>query len=202
MIGVGITQFGNDPKREDAIRKTLELCEGFKVHVSRDIYGIAKAKNDCLRNLMDCEHIFLFDSDCYPLVKGWEQYYIQSGMKHLCYTDGRFILGFDGNITIYEKPDGCMLYIHRDCINAVGGFDEEFKVYAGEHQNYSDRIYNAGLTPNRYMDLTYSNQFIHWMDKNKEVTSTLNHYIKAKHIPGNMKRVHEQRNSKQFIPLI
>ena len=40
--------------------------------------GIAKAKNKCFELLYDsgCEHFFLFDDDCYPLVEDWYKPYM------------------------------------------------------------------------------------------------------------------------------
>ena len=52
--------------------------------------GIASSKNICLRELSGSSHIFLFDDDCWPTVKGWEQKYIEasqlSGCQLMCYT--------------------------------------------------------------------------------------------------------------------
>jgi hypothetical protein len=52
--------------------------------------GIARAKNKCLEQLDDCEHIFLFDDDCYPIKKGWHEIYIEaskySGYQFFAHT--------------------------------------------------------------------------------------------------------------------
>ena len=52
--------------------------------------GIAKSKNKCISYLDECDHIFLFDDDCWPIKKGWEKLYINtsinSGCNHFCFT--------------------------------------------------------------------------------------------------------------------
>ena len=45
--------------------------------------GIAKAKNKCLELLEDCEHIFIFDDDCYPIKDGWWAEYVASEEPNL-----------------------------------------------------------------------------------------------------------------------
>lgn len=199
MIGIGITHFGNDPIRHKAIERIFEFAPaGCKISLVKDIDGIAKAKNLCLKELDNCEHIFLFDDDTYPKMKDWQRIYTESGHKHMSYTFGRKVLSVEGCIISYEKPSGCMLYIHRDCLDKVGGFDEQYKGYAGEHQDFSNRVYNSGLTKYRYMDLVFSNQFIHSMDEHKEIKSSTPVNVKTANIPANIRRLKEQWNSKEF----
>lgn len=197
MIGVGITTFGNRPCSKFVIEHIRKYTPGAKI-VTINMYGIAQSKNMCLALLDDCEHIFLFDDDTYPLINDWHLPYIQSNIKHLSYTFNRKVLGFHNECIIYEKPSGCMLYIHRDCINAVGGFDTEYKLYGGEHEDFSRRVFNAGLTPYPYMDLITSSCLIHSMDEHKQVVSSVPAVERAKVLQLNMKRVSEQVNSKEY----
>lgn len=61
-----------------------------KVHRFEKNVGIAICKNRCLKLLKNCDHIFLFDDDCWPIVEGWEEIYVEtalnSGNHHLNYT--------------------------------------------------------------------------------------------------------------------
>lgn len=197
MIGVGISTYGNRPCSKLAIEQIRKFTPNAKI-VAVNQYGIAQSKNMCLALLDDCEHIFLFDDDTYPLINGWHLPYTESSIKHLSYTFNRKVLGFHNQCTIYEKPSGCMLYIHRDCIEAVGGFDIEYKLYGGEHEDFSRRVYNAGLTPFPYMDLITSSCLIHSMDEHKQVVSSVPGVDRAKVLQSNMKRVSDQVNSKEF----
>lgn len=62
--------------------KELENVEYF--HFVENV-GIPKAKNKCLELAQDCEHIFLFDDDIYPIVDNWHVSYIESPEAHLSY---------------------------------------------------------------------------------------------------------------------
>lgn len=201
MIGIGITHYGTDTLRDKAIEQIFKFApKDCKIHIAKNIEGISKAKNACLKELDNCEHIFLFDSDTYPKMLSWERIYAESSHKHMSYTFGRKVLTVEGGIISYEKPSGCMLYIHRDCLDKIGGFDEQYKGYAGEHQDFSNRVYNAGLTKYRYMDLVFSNQFIHSMDEHKEIKSSVPAGIRSANIPPNMRRLKEQWDSQEFKP--
>lgn len=117
--------------------------------------GVSKAKNKCLQLAYEsgAEHIFLFDSDCYPLVKGWEQSYINSGENHLMYqfklpgkpaSDMRELYR-DDKIVSYSHTRGAMIYITKKVLETVGGMDERYK-FGYEHPDWTNRIHNAGLT--------------------------------------------------------
>src|SRR5690606_33861640 len=118
--------------------------------------GIAAAKNKCIELLDDCEHIFLFDSDTYPVVRNWHLPYIDSGVKQLSFTfdrlaDGRangrkLIREHISTLKEYASPCGCMLYIHKSVVETIGGFDVDYPQWGMEHVDYSNRAYNAGLT--------------------------------------------------------
>ena len=51
----------------------------------KDRQGVARRKNECLRALKDCDYVFLFDDDCFPIKDGWVNFFIQSGDAHLLY---------------------------------------------------------------------------------------------------------------------
>lgn len=164
--------------------------------------GIAKAKNKCLELLEDNEHIFLFDDDCMPCFEFWYLPYINSPLNHACFTFDRKMLfygygmGFDKAYKEFEKPCGCMLYIRKICLDVVGGFDEDFKGYSYEHVNYSDRVFNAGLNPARYVDaLGYMTNFIM-----ANVPSSVSEQDRAIGIYHNEKLYKERYHSKEFKP--
>lgn len=116
--------------------------------------GIPRAKNKCIEMAMDygAEHIFLLDDDCIPMMPHSFDSYIKSGLQHACYTfayKGRERQGY----TSYPLVNGCMMYYTRNCFLAVGGFDIEYGLGKYEHIDLSRRIYNAGLTPERFIDI-------------------------------------------------
>jgi hypothetical protein len=138
--------------------------------------GIARAKNKCLELLVDqgCEHLFLFDDDCWPVVDGWERPYIDSVEPHLMYMftntphgpiGDSYEVYRDGEIKAYSHPRGCMLYFERRVLDRVGGYDTRYGRWGYEHVDISNRIHNAGLTSFRFADVVDSQNLIFSCDE-------------------------------------
>ena len=199
MIGIGVTT----RNRPEVLARTLGalrelLPPGAKLVVVDDAseppvsgadfrfaanVGIAAAKNKCLELLDDCEHIFLFDDDTYPRAAEWWAPYVESPEPHLMYIFEEFTHGAklndtaieyqDDRIVAYAHPRGCMLYVHRSCLEAVGGMDSSFGAWGWEHVDFSDRVYDAGLTTFRYADVPGSKALIYSGDEHRAVASTM-----------------------------
>lgn len=158
--------------------------------------GIARAKNKCLELLADCDHIFLFDDDTYPIANHWWVPYCTSPEPHLMYIFQDFANGQklgdtakiydDGKHIAYSHARGCLLYFRRDAIDRVGGFDTAFGKWGWEHVNLSDRIHAAGLTTFAYMDVVNSRELIRAGDEYREVSTT---------VPTAQRNVHMTRNT-------
>lgn len=164
--------------------------------------GVGVAKNKCLELLHDagCTHFFLFDDDCRPLVDKWWLPYVESGLNHACWNYNRvkiveslFILKHP--YWGYEKPNGCMLYFTRGCLDIAGGWDLEFTGYGYEHCNLSDRIFNNGLTPARYIDVPNSKDLFEIIDCPSSFTTEDRYQI-----PNNLKLYQQKFYSKEFKP--
>lgn len=147
--------------------------------------GIARAKNKCLELLEGCEHVFIFDDDTYPKSVDWWKPYVDNVEPHLMYIFKDFASGRklgdsvevfrDDKIRAYTHPRGCMLYLERKAIDAVGGMDVSYRRWGYEHVDYSNRIYNAGLTSFRYADIVNSGDLIYSGDEHEAVRSTVEH---------------------------
>jgi len=176
--------------------------------------GIAAAKNACLRLLDDCDHIFLFDDDVWPAVENWYGPYIKSNLNHLCFTFEHTVSGrraspsikqtdsfYHKNVALatYSYAKGCMLYIRKECLEKVGGFDERFGRYGYEHIDFSQRVFNAGLTPFPFMDVIGSQHIFHSMDYHEEVTSSMAGQINMHDIRMNKARMLKNKNSVEYI---
>jgi len=140
--------------------------------------GIARAKNKCLELLADCDHIFLFDDDGYPLVEDWWKPYVESPEPHLMYifrdrSGGPGELYRDHQHVAYTDSRGVMLYVDRKVLDVVGGMDPIFGTWGHEHPSWSDRIYNAGLTSWRYADVVGSADLICSLDEDEKVTRSV-----------------------------
>ena len=198
MIGIGITNYGN--RNTPALEMIKKYAPKDAKIVTVNMKGIADAKNMCLALLDECDHIFLFDDDCYPTCEGWHLHYITSGINHMSFTFNRKVLKIENGLIHYELPSGCMLYINRKCLDVIGGFDTEYKGYAYEHVDYSVRAFNAGLTPAKFIDVEHSDKLIYSMDQHKEIVSSVDRFTRAKSIPVNRERLISQSNSKEFKP--
>lgn len=171
--------------------------------------GIARAKNKCLELLEGCDHIFLLDDDCWPRVSGWHLPYVNSPYNHLMYIFGNFSNGRpNGNrksketsdAVIYENPCGCMLYYKRICIDNVGGMDVGYGIWGMEHGDLSTRIFNAGLTPYKFMDVKGSDELFYSYDKEQTIKRSVPADVRAKHIAMNDRKYRSLGNSAKYIP--
>ena len=129
--------------------------------------GIPRVKNKCIELFMqtDSEYLFLLDDDTFPIHYEAFSRYIESNLNHACYTFYNNFRKHDGYRS-FRLVNGCMMFFTRKCFETVGGFDVRFGIAKYEHVNMSGRIFNAGLTPARYIDI-YSEGLWHCMDEDK-----------------------------------
>jgi len=101
-IGIGYTTFRRPAHRklcEEQVDKTTKDIRDWKIlHIYDDEIerkGIAYGKNDCLKALKDCQYLFLFDDDCFPVREGWIEFFIkahkESGQHHFLYLVSHLI---------------------------------------------------------------------------------------------------------------
>lgn len=210
-IGIGITTFNRNTQLTDTFKRIKELSPDVKIVIVDDgsripvpeatfrfdvNQGAPIAKNKCLELLEGCEHIFLFDDDTYPIKKGWEELYINSGVKHLNYTFKYRFTIVDG-VLHFENPNGCMIYLHRSVLDKVGGVDTGFIKYGYWHGAWSNRIFNAGLIPHPFIDVRGSGKYIYCMDQGINKSATKN---RSEFCVKNRKRYHDTIGSSNFIP--
>lgn len=212
-IGIGITTFNRNAQIVDTLKRIRQLTpddvklvvvdDGSKRPVPEADFRFSKnqgapiAKNKCLELLEDCDHIFLFDDDTYPIAKGWEQAYINAGINHLNYSF-KYSYEIVNGVRHLADPNGCMMYFHNEVLKTVGGFDTGFLKYGYWHGAYSNRVYNAGLIPHPFIDIVDSEKYIYCLDQSKKHrTSTPR---RGQYLARNKRRYHEKLNSKEFIP--
>lgn len=188
-IGIGITTHNRHENARRCLTNIL-LCtpEAHRIVVVDDAsdipfenadfrfrhnVGIAKAKNKCIEMLDDCDYIFLFDDDCWPEKVGWWRPYVESGVHHMSFTfsqlhDGRpnrnDFLKNEGEISYYKNPCGCMLFMTKELVEKIGGFDIGFGQYGNEHVDFSVRAYFADMIAHPFMDIAYSLMLFHSLD--------------------------------------
>lgn len=227
-IGVGITTHNRQALAASTLAKIKELTPGAHIVVVDDasqprvriagaeVYrfnknvGIARAKNKCLELLSDCDHIFLLDDDTYPITAGWTEPYVNSKEHHLMYLFETWASGNpvgddqivyeDGLIVAHQHARGCMLYIDRTVLDRVGGMDVRYGKAMNEHLDWSNRIYNAGLTTFRYMDVPGSDKLIHSMDEYQEVGSSISKIERRMHHQNNAQLLEASYTSDAYAP--
>ena len=112
--------------------------------------GVAKSKNECIKKLTKCTHIFLFDDDCFPICDEWWKPWLV-GEHHMVFSPGKGVRKVKSKSIEMEGGLGCCLYFSRHCLDVVGGFDPDFGMWGYEHAELTNRIYCAGLTSYTYI---------------------------------------------------
>lgn len=190
---------------DDASNKPVRIGGNF--YRFDENVGIAKAKNKCLELAYNAgaEHIFLFDSDCYPISQGWEKDYINSGDNHLMYqfklpgkpqSDMRE-LERDDKLISYSHTRGAMIYVTKKVLETVGGFDEEYGTFF-EHPDYTNRIHNAGMTKYRAADVIGSDKLFYCLDQDGAVESSISDEVKKANWRKNYLLYCKNKKSKEF----
>lgn len=127
--------------------------------------GIAGAKNACIASLQDCDHVFLFDDDAWPIREGWQNAWIDAITEH---SVGHSMFSYDlygiderhpiqpvgtfghglTEMTIWNNCLGVALHFTRDCLDTLGGYDywNVAHTYGFEHVQMSRRAKEAGFT--------------------------------------------------------
>lgn len=144
--------------------------------------GIAKAKNQCLKELADCDQVFLFDDDGWPRAEMWAERWIEiskaNEVHHSMFIyDERqlmeifFVAASLGKgemaMDAWSNSLGLCLHFTRECLNKIGGFDEwrSRNVYGFEHAQMSVRAAMAGFTKgHRFLSPRIIGDLIYSMD--------------------------------------
>lgn len=213
MTGIGITTFNRSQITQTTIDKIKQFTKTpYKLVVVDDgsitpfpnsdfrfkkNQGAPIAKNKCLELLEDCEHIFLFDDDTYPVKQGWENIYINAKVKHLNYTF-KYPFQLVNGVRHLQNPNGCMMYIHNSVLDKVGGFDTGFEKYGYWHGAFSNRVYNAGLIKHPFIDVIGSEKYLYCLDQHpvQHRTSTID---RGRYLRKNKIRYEQKKNSSEYI---
>ena len=206
MIGIGLTTY----QRPEMLAKCLEhirkhtICE-YKLHIAidtdEDRKGVAARKNECLRALKDCDHIFLFDDDCYPIKDGWIDFFINSGQEHLLFLNDRLhnFTHQKGIVKYYKDCGGVFMYMTKQAVERVGAFNEHFLMYGFEHADYSIRILRGH---GKYPMLRETEQYLYSEDySNPNHKSSISDEEKQKHIKANWEKFFNEKNKSLYITL-
>lgn len=209
LIGVGISTTPNRKLLDHTLKqwyKYLPVNAKFVIEEDTNYAGVAATKNKLLAQLDDCDHIFLSDDDCWPISPRWHVPYIASREPHLMYqfklphkpdSDMRELYR-DKEIVAYSHTRGAMIYIERRVLDIVGGMDTLYGQAMFEHPDWTNRIYNAGLTTFRAMDVVNSNQLFYCLDEDGETKSSISPSVKLNNTRRNRALYQRSKTSREF----
>ena len=209
MIGIGLSTTPNRKIINQTFKDWLKYkpADSQLEVISDDNFdGVAVTKNRLLAMLDKNEHIFLIDDDVLPLTKDWWKPYIESGEKHLMLnfrlpnkprTDMQEVYR-DDKITAWTHTRGCFLYIHRSVLDVVGGFDERY-IFDFYHPDFSNRVYNAGLTKFRSMDVPDSDKLLYCYDQDASIVSSVDDKTRRLNRSKDYALYKAQRQSKEYM---
>lgn len=209
-VGIGVTTY----KRLDCLNVWLDHFtkyvlsdnKNYKVQLSiafdsdDDRQGIAARKNQNLRELSDCDFVFLFDDDCYPIKDGWIEFFINSPFNHLLFCNEKLHRKKStyGEIDFFADCGGPFMFMTRFAIDQVGAFNTEFGLYGFEHADYSQRIVGS---PDHYPMLKGTEEYIY-----SEDYSNLHHKSSIENDERNLLIINnielwQSKNRPKYIPL-
>lgn len=171
----------NSNNNNEEIASTFIQATGAQFRYSPTRLGIAKAKNACLSQIADCDHIFLFDDDAWPKAPNWADSWAncseEDNIGHSMFIDSTnnldnkdqnvhiLPIGTFKHFTSWNNCLGVALHFSNKCISSIGGYDHirAINVYGYEHAQMSHRATKAGFTnglqylsPTNCKDLIFS----------------------------------------------
>jgi GT2 family glycosyltransferase len=168
---VVVVNDASDPKHNGAYSRAyrpLANLANTQVIVREENGGVAKAKNDGLRAMLDagCDWLFVMEDDLRVTEPAAIQGYIDaceaSGLHHLMFAHhGPAAEGVeperDGPVAYFPHAVGAWCVYSRTCLEQSGLFDEHF-TNAWEHVEHSTRLALDGFTtgPYRWADYAWS----------------------------------------------
>jgi len=184
-----------------AYLRTLERSGRYVVIYRPENGGISRAKNTCLRAIMDAgaEIGFLVEDDIL-FAEGWDSAYVdamrRSRIRHFSWylpeEANRVVACNEEVVTITAGLLGLLATFTREVVETVGGFKVLPHRYGFEHINWTYRIVHAGLAPFP-ADIFNSSRFV----RRNSLPSSLEEAeiragAEANRIPGyELKRIHE-----------
>lgn len=149
-IGIGVTTTPNRKISEEIIKYKSPDAH-FEVFCDVDKKGVSFARNSLLNLLKDNDYIFLFDDDCYPIMEGWEEYFISQANEfgtHFILMPESFkskLIRVHGEMGIWSDGIGAFSFQTKHAVEAIGGFNQAYDRYGYEDCARHYRAHRAGL---------------------------------------------------------
>lgn len=172
-VGIGVTSYNRPQMLEKCLEqiKKHTFSDDVTIYVAQDSdedrQGVAKRKNECLRALKDCDYIFLFDDDCWPIRDGWVEFFISgAGNTHVLYLNDKMHNPIHEGYSFktYHDCGGVFMYIPKTALDKIGAFNEDFELWGFEHAEWSLRYYKEFLNTKYYFMLKGTDDYLHSED--------------------------------------
>lgn len=228
---IGYKQF--EVLSDSVIEGSLKSGDTFTLYTATDTdqdrQGVAKRKNECLRALKDCDYVFLFDDDCYPIKDGWIEFFVdthkRTGHHHFLFLNDLHnkketinyltpTIPFEGgrtkefnaegeclfaSVEIYNDCGGCFMFMTKEAIEKVGAFDEKFTPYGFEHCDWSMRCVDR---KRNFAMLKGTEDYLYAEDySNPTHKSSITDEEKKKHVRDNWDKFFKEPIKQIYIPL-
>lgn len=151
-VGLGVITLGLRQIHPNIIEKTHPDTL-IRVQTDDQCQGVARTRNACLQYLMErgCDYIFMFDDDCYPLMTGWERYFIDQHQVtgiHFFGIPEAFKskpLAVRGEEVRWDSIIGCFSFQTRRLMEEVGYYNVAYQRYGFEDVARNQRCIRSGL---------------------------------------------------------
>lgn len=131
--------------------------------------GLSRCKNTCIKNLLDCEYLFLADDDNIYNGDWWSPYInssISSGIPHFSHYTRQpehgplNVVEWRGvQLKRHNEINGNFLFATNKLISEIGGFKIMPYKYGYEHTNFTLRCLKSGRIP-FFCDIFESEKYI------------------------------------------
>ena len=172
-VNVYVYNDGSDPKHTARYEAAYKLLPHAFVDHANENRGVAFAKNELLRRMLretNADWLFLAEDDMRvtspDAIDGYIRACNVSGLHHLSFAhhgpaNAPGPVATDDNLDYFFHIIGSWCIYSRECIEAVGPFDENFH-NAWEHVEHSARIAARGFTtpPYQWADAKGSREWI------------------------------------------
>lgn len=149
-IGVGVITVGVRPLKDYLV---TDPRADFRVFNDPDRKGVAYARNELMHQFYEegYDYWFIFDDDCYPVMEGWETYFVDQavsggwdffGMPE--YFKDK-VVGSKGEVILWELAMCQFAMYSRAVVEKMGYFRPYTHGYGFEDAEWGHRLKAAGL---------------------------------------------------------
>lgn len=158
-IGISVC---TTPKRYNEIKDYTSFCEHKEVFflVNNDISynGAPSSRNYCIKKMMDvgCDYMFLFDDDCYPVMRGFDKYCVEQAIKHDVHFIGipnifkDKLISNEEELVFWNGCIGCFSFFTRKHIETIGYYNTAYQKYGFTDPPYTYRSKKSPLSKDQH----------------------------------------------------